>query len=119
VAAIEHPSMAPDGSRVCFEDLAIARGHAQPVEVRYTVEVTDGAGGRIAAFEQEAGGPVACVSIGGTQSHAGSYRIVSIRTRFIGTAGRAGTNVSKASRLHLRWRDDAGRFVLVGLERDE
>jgi hypothetical protein len=44
---------------------------------------------------------------------------VGIRTQFAATAGRAGTNVSKAARLHLRWRDGDRRFVLVGLERDE
>jgi hypothetical protein len=121
VAAIENPSMAPDSSRVCFEDLAIARGYAQPAEVTYMVEATDGEGGRVAAYEQVAGGPVACVSIGDTQPYASGYRVVSIRARFIGAAGRSGRNVdvSKASRVHLRWRDGAGRFVLVGLERDE
>ena len=54
VAAVENPTMSPDGSRICFEDLAIARGYAQPAEVRYDVEVGDGFGNRIASFEQEA-----------------------------------------------------------------
>jgi hypothetical protein len=119
VAAIEHPSMAPDGSRVCFEDLALARGYARPVEARYLIEVTDGTDGRIATYQQGAAGPVTCVWIGDTERHTTGYRIVGIRTQFTATAGGAGTNVSKAARLHLRWRDGDRRFVLVGLERDE
>jgi hypothetical protein len=111
--------MAPDGTRVCFEDLALARGYAQPAEVRYVVDIEDGMGNRLASFEQEANGPSACVSIGDTSTHATGYRIVSIRSRFIGPAGREGNHVAKAARLHLRWHEDDGRFVLVGLERDE
>ena len=78
VAAVENPTMSPDGSRICFEDLAIARGYAQPAEVRYVVEVGDGLGNRIASFEQEATGPAACVPIGGTDRGSG-YRVVEIR----------------------------------------
>ena len=118
VAAVENPSMAPDGARVCFEDLAIARGYAQAAEVRYEVEVDDGLGNRIASFEQEAAGPAACVPIGGTERGSG-YRVVSIRARFVGAAGHEGVHVGKATRVHLRWRDGIGRFVVVGLERDE
>lgn len=121
VAAVENPSMFPDGGRVCFEDLAIARGYAQPTEVRYLVEADDGRGDRIAAHEQDATGPVACVPIGGAGVEPGAtgYRIVTIRARLDAAAGPAGALVSKPSRLHLRWRAGAGRFVLVGLERDE
>ena len=119
VSAIENPTMAPDGTRVCFEDLTLARGYAQPAEVRYAVEIEDGLGNRLAAFEQEANGPSACVSIGDTATHASGYRVVTVRSRFIGPAGREGNHVAKASRLHLRWRENDGRFVLVGLERDE
>jgi len=119
VSAVENPTMAPDGTRVCFEDLALARGYAQPAEVRYAVDIDDGMGNRLASFEQEANGPSACVSIGDTSTHATGYRIVSIRSRFIGPAGREGNHVAKAARLHLRWHEDDRRFVLVGLERDE
>jgi hypothetical protein len=118
VAAVENPTMFPDGSRICFEDLAIARGYAQPAEVRYVVEVGDGLGNRIAGFEQEATGPAACVPIGGTDRGSG-YRVVEIRARFVGPAGREGVHVGKATRVHLRWRDGVNRFVVVGLERDE
>jgi len=118
VAAVENPSMAPDGTRICFEDLAIARGYAQPAEVRYVVEAGDGLGQRIASHEQEAAGPAACVPIGGTDRGSG-YRVVEIRARFVGTAGREGVHLGKATRVHLRWRDSVNRFVVAGLERDE
>jgi hypothetical protein len=119
VAAVENPSMAPDGARVCFEDLAIARGYAQAAEVRYEVEADDGLGNRIASSEQEAAGPAACVPIGGAERGSG-YRVVSIRARFVGAAGHEGVvHVGRAARVHLRWRDGIGRFVVVGLERDE
>jgi len=83
------------------------------------VDIDDGMGNRLASFEQEANGPSACVSIGDRSTHANGYRIVSIRSRFIGPAGREGNHVAKAARLHLRWHEDDRRFVLVGLERDE
>jgi hypothetical protein len=119
VAAVEQPSMSPDGTRICFEDLAIARGYAQRAEVRYDVEVSDGLGNRVAAYQQEATGPVACVPIGSTEPRATGYRVVEIRARLVGDAGRKGVHVTKATRLHLRWRDADRRFVFVGMERDE
>jgi hypothetical protein len=119
IAAVENPSMSPDGTRICFQDLAIARGYAQPVEVRYQIEASDGRGNQIASFEQQATGPGACVPIGNPERGATGYRVVQIRAHLIGAAGHEGTHVTKAARVHLRWRDDDGRFVLVGLERDE
>jgi hypothetical protein len=110
--------MAPDGSRVCFEDLAIARGYAQRAEVRYEIEADDGFGDRIASYEQGATGPAACVPIGGAEK-GGGYRVISVRARFVGAAGHEGVHVGKATRVHLRWRASIGRFVVVGLERDE
>ena len=57
--------MAPDGARICFQDLAISRGYARPAEVRYDVEASDGLGKRIVNYQQEATGPAACLPIGG------------------------------------------------------
>ena len=82
------------------------------------MEVGDGLGDRIASFEQEATGPAACVPIGGAERGSG-YRVVEIRARFVGAAGREGVHVGKATRVHLRWREGVNRFVVVGLERDE
>jgi hypothetical protein len=118
VAAVENPSMAPDGTRICFEDLAIARGYAPAAEVRYLVEADDGLGNPIARYEQDATGPAACVPIGGGERGSG-YRVVAVRARFVGAAGREGVHVGKAAQVHLRWRESIGRFVIVGLERDE
>ena len=79
---------------------------------------SDGLGNRIASYEQEATGPAACVPIGGAEQGSG-YRVVEIRARFVGAAGHEGVHIGKATRVHLRWRDGLGRFVVVGLERDE
>jgi len=119
VAAVETPAVSPDGTRICFQDLAIARGYAQSAEVRYAIEVSDGRGNRIATYEQPSTGPMACVPIGNPGRDATGYRVVEIRAHLIGAAGHEGNHVTKAARIHLRWREGDGRFVLVGLERDE
>ena len=146
VTPVENPTMYPDGSRICFEDLAIARGYARPPEVHYLVEISDGRGNMIATYVQDADGPFACVPIesgtlrgflnpfamvrgeqsslvlhafGSTDRLATDYRVVEIRSHFVGAAGREGNHVAKAARVHLRWREGEGRFAVVGLERDE
>src|SRR5262249_25860372 len=86
-AAVENPAVSPDGTRICFQDLAIARGYAQAAEVRYQVAVTDGRGNRLAAYEEQAAGPGACLSIGGPGPGATGYRVVEIRAHLIGPAG--------------------------------
>jgi hypothetical protein len=119
IAAVENPGMSPDGTRVCFEDLTLARGYARPAEIRYRIEAEDGYGNRVASYEQEAAGPSSCVPIGGTDRGATGYRVVAVRASPIGVAGQGASGVTKASRVHLRWRDGSRRFVVVGLERDE
>jgi hypothetical protein len=119
IAAVESPTLPPAGDRLCFRDLAIARGYAPPAEVRYQVEVSDGGGNRSAVFEQAAVAAETCVPIGAAAPGATGYRVVEIRSRFIAEAGRAGNHVGKASRVHLRWRDHERGFAIVGLERDE
>ena len=69
-------------------------------------------------LQQEADRPLACIPIGGTEKGTG-YRVVSIRAHFVGAAGHEGVHIGKATRVHLRWRESADRFVVVGLERDE
>ena len=118
VAAIESPGMSPDGSQVCFDDLAIDRGYAGVLEARYLVEVSDGHGVRVAGYQQAAAGSHACVPIGGVGAGTG-YRVVSIREQLAGGAGHPDTPIGKPARIHLRWRAGERRFVVVGLERDE
>jgi len=120
VAAVENASVSPDGTRICFQDLAIARGYAQAAEVRYRVEVSDGRGTRLATYEEDASGLASCLPIGpGIDGTGTGYRIVEIRAHLIGAAGHDGLHVTKAARVHLRWRESVGRYVLVGIERDE
>lgn len=117
-AAIENPVTTSDGAEVCFDDLAVARGYADPAELTYEVSVDDGYGVRLMAEEQGATSARSCVDIGGTGRGTG-YRVVTVRSRLAGGAGHPDVPVSKAARVHLRWRDAERRFVVVGLERDE
>jgi hypothetical protein len=118
MAAVESPALSDDGARVCFQDLSIARGYAQPWEIRYKIDVTDGHGARLFEGEQMSSGSTTCVPVGGAGPGSG-YRIVSVTTRLGGGAGAPQKSTTKASRIHLRWRAGEGRFVVVGLERDE
>ena len=106
-----------NGGRVCFDDLAMRRGYATPEELRYAFDVSDGLGTRLASEEHAPDSAHSCVPFAATAPGTG-YRVVEIRTRFGGVAGRPEV-VSKASRIHLRWRAGESRFVVVGLERDE
>lgn len=116
-AAVEEPRMAEGGAAVCFRDLAIERGYAAPAATRYEYEITDGRGAAVLSGARAASGAETCVPAGGIGRGTG-YRVVRIAARLDGaTAG--GAVVTKASRIHLRWRDAERRFVVVGLERDE
>jgi hypothetical protein len=115
MAAVEAPDPSSDGSQVCFEDLAIARGYVAPAEARYRVEVGDGEGRLLYAGEQRPDGARTCVAIAAAAVGTG-YRVVAIRTELASGGARATT---KASRIHLAWRASERRFVVVGLERDE
>jgi hypothetical protein len=116
-AAVENPDVALDGKRVCFEDLTIARGLAKPEEIRHAIEINDGLGVRLASHTSAPAGARTCVAIPPEATDTG-YRIVEVRSRYAGSA-RAPETVSKASRIHLRWRKAEARFVVVGLERDQ
>jgi hypothetical protein len=118
MAAVEDAQTSADGANLCFDDLAIARGYASAAETRYLVGVSDGLGKVLASFERASDGPRACLPLGSAEAGSG-YRIVEIRTRLAGGARVPGSQTTKATRVHLRWRSDARRFVVVGLERDE
>jgi len=118
VTAIEDPQMSDDGTALCFEDRAIAGHHASPAEVVYQVHVADGEGRELAAFERDPAGPRTCLPFGGEAPGTG-YRVVAVTARVAGGAGRGGVRLAKTARVHLRWRPAAGRFAVVGLERDE
>ena len=80
--------------------------------------VTDGLGRTLLAGEQAPQGAQTCVAIDARNVGTG-YRVVSISTALAGGVPHATTGVTKASRIHLRWREAEHRFVVVGLERDE
>jgi hypothetical protein len=111
MAAVEQPETSPDGADVCFQDLAIARGYVRAGEARYRVQVSDGRGQALWSGERAPRGPRTCVPIAATEVGSG-YRVVAISTAL-------GAEVTKTSRVHLRWRAAERRFVVVGLERDE
>jgi hypothetical protein len=118
LAAVEQPRVSEDGAQVCFDDLAIGRGYATAAETRYGFEISDGHGNRVAAGEQAATGARACVPVGGVGRGTG-YRVVQIVAQHRAPDGAGGVTSTKATRVHLRWRDAELRFVVVGLERDE
>jgi hypothetical protein len=109
VAAVENPALSPDGTTVCFDDLAIARGYASPGEVRYHAEISDGLGRVLGVAEAPATGPRACLPVGGPGPGSG-YRVVRVSTQL---------PKSKTASIHLRWRESEGRFAVVGLDREE
>jgi hypothetical protein len=117
-AAVEEPAPSPDGAKVCFDDLTLARGYAHPSEVSYHVEVGDGRGATLWAGDVRPEGTRTCVPLAAEDVGTG-YRVVSIAATLDGGAGAPGRTLTKASRVHLRWRDAEHRFVVVGLERDE
>jgi hypothetical protein len=117
MTAVEAPETTADGDYVCFRDIAITRGYARTAEASYDVEVSDGRGAVLARFAQPSQGTETCLPLPGGVPGTG-YRIVQVRTK-LGEGGARGRGASKAARIHLRWRADEGRFVAVGLERDE
>jgi len=122
MTAVENPtvSLGSEPALVCFEDLAIARGFATPFEVRYAVEVTNGRGAKLSTTSTLAAGPRTCVSAGGAAgAQETGYRVVQVTTHLATGVGGAALAASKPARIHLRWRASEGRFVAVGLERDE
>jgi hypothetical protein len=118
VTAVEEPQVSADGTALCFEDRAIASRHASPTEIVYQLRISDGEGRPLATFERDPQGPRTCVPIGGEAPGTG-YRIIAVTARVAGGAGRRGVSLAKTARVHLRWRAGAGRFAVVGLERDE
>jgi hypothetical protein len=124
VAAVEAPAVGEDG-RLCFDDLAIARGYVRADEARYLVDVGTGGGAARATLEQPATGARACVALpapkapGAPHDDADDYRVVTVRARLAGGAGHADTLVGKAARVHLAWRAAEQRYAVIGLERDQ
>lgn len=109
VTAVESPSMVTDagGARVCFEDLAVARGYAQAPAVRYRIDVTDDRGRRLGGMTAAAQGARSCLPVADA---AGGYRVIAISAS-LESGGK--WREAKTSRIHVR----DGR--VVGLERDE
>jgi hypothetical protein len=117
MAAVEAPAMSADGAAVCFTDLAIARGYATPAEARYAVSIGDGTNRVLARREQPAAGARTCLPVGA--GGGTGYRVIEVRTRLAGGPGFPAVAHGKAARIHLRWRPDEQRFVVVGLDREE
>jgi hypothetical protein len=123
MAAVEAPAVSTDGASVCFDDLAMARGFVTPAEASYEVDVRDVSPsgeplGTVKHFGQAATGARACLPFLAAGQGSG-YRVVEIRTRLAGGGAGVEDGLTKAARVHLRWRPAERRFVVVGLERDE
>jgi hypothetical protein len=107
VTAVEHPVV--DARGLCFEDLAVARGALAADRLSYRIKIHDDAGKKLLDKRFKPGGQEVCVPIG---KGSRPYRVVTITTLVNGRA-------IKPADVHLRWRADEGRFVVVGMERAE
>ena len=109
VTAVEQPAVVADGGdvRVCFDDLAVARGYLDAGKVRYRVRISDERGRLIADAMAAAQGARSCVAAAAVVR---GYRVVAINAEI---AAGGGWRQAKTSRVHV----SGGR--IVGLERDE
>jgi hypothetical protein len=114
VTAVEQPTLCagrcpagpapfPDGTALCFRDLAIERGGARADDVRYTVV----AGGQRRWFQAQ--GPRSCLPL---PLLRGEYAVVTIVSRVEGV-------LARAARVHLSRRSGQRGLAIVGLDRDE
>jgi hypothetical protein len=111
MTAIESPVMVADagGARVCFDDLAIARGYAEAAGLRYRIEISDDRGRQQGSLTLAAQGARSCVPVP-EAARAGGYRVIAISAE---READGKWRAAKTSRIHVR----GGR--VVGLERDE
>jgi hypothetical protein len=110
VTAVEEPRVSDDGRTICFVDLAIRRGAARAVDVTYHVSLTDAKGRMLAPKRRVAGADEPCVTFDPRADAA--YRVMHVRASVHGRS-------AKTSRVHVAWRPEERRHVVVGLERDE
>jgi hypothetical protein len=102
-APIEAPVYETD--RLCFDDLAIARGLHAATSVRYAFVATDLAGHELARGDAAAVDAHTCLPV--APSAPPAYLVVAV----------SATGAARPTRLHLRWRADERRYVVVGIER--
>jgi hypothetical protein len=109
VTAVEQPAVVADGRdvRVCFDDLAVARGYLDAGKVRYRVRIRDERSRLISDAVVAAQGPRSCLA---APAVTRGYRVVAISAEI---AVDGGWRQAKTSRIHV----SGGR--VVGLERDE
>jgi hypothetical protein len=107
MTAVESPVLIADagGARVCFDDLAIARGYADAARLRYRVAMSDDRGRPVGSLTVAAQGARSCVPVAGD-----GYRVIAISAE---READGKWRAAKTSRIHVR----GGR--VVGLERDE
>ena len=109
MTAVEQPAVVADGGdvRVCFDDLAVARGYVDAEKVRYRIRISDERGRAISDVRAVAQGARSCVA---APAVIRGYRVVAINAEL---AAGGGWRQAKTSRIHV----SGGR--VVGLERDE
>jgi hypothetical protein len=110
VTAVEAPALVADGggARVCFDDLAIARGYAAAERVRYRIRITDDRGGPVGESVAPAQGARSCLA---APDVVRGYRVIAISAER--AAGGGVWRAAKTTRIHV----SGGR--VVGLERSE
>lgn len=108
-AAVEAAAVSPDGKRLCFQDLAIARGYARAESTRYDIGIGgDGSPGSGRRWTVVPGGAETCLPFGAAARS--DYLVVSIGAAVDGRSARP-------TSVHLRWRAAESRMYVVGIER--
>jgi hypothetical protein len=107
VTAVENPRMIEN--RLCFEDLAVTRGALETATLAYRIRVQDDHGDELLDVRMKSPGKDVCVPIGRGNR---PYRVVTVASLTDG-------HQTRATYVHLRWRSNERRFVVVGMERDE
>ena len=117
LTAIENPTVEGHSRGVCFDDLVLARGYAQPEATRYAVVVSDGLGHRLGLGTETPppDGARICVPARADRPEPSGYRLVEVTAHY-GDGADPRVAKAKPARIHLRWRSPERRFVVVGLE---
>ena len=110
MTALEEPFVDPDAQRLCFRDLAVARGYA-PAGVSYQVDVHDDGRRVFHATTAPPSRASTCLRLPAIRG-APPYREVTVRRTFA-------HHTAKAARVHVAWRGAEQKYVVVGVERDE
>jgi hypothetical protein len=110
MTAVEDPSVNDAGTMLCFRDVALERGVHAPGRLSYRVRVVDDEGRRLLAERAHPRAARGCLPIGA--SNGRPYRVVTL-------IAETPEGSAIATHVHVALRPAEGRWVVVGMERDD